>query len=181
MLSVNSKTSLKYSSKNASSRVINEYKGVDSWFWLNGSINPFRGCEHDCVYCDGKAEYYRIENFSSHITVKTDSHHLLRKELMRMGFVSSDQLLLNSFFSKTESTRKNNLGLANNRNFTLAIGGGVCDVYQPAEKEFQITRKILKVVQEFSIPISILTKSKLVLRDLPIISKINSRTYANVN
>ena len=174
-LDANPRSTVKYFSKKASSKVINEYKGVDSWFWLNGSLNPFRGCEHNCAFCDGRADYYRIDNFSSHITVKTDSHHILRKELRSMGFISSDRPSLDSFFSKSENAE------VVKKNFLLAVGGGVCDVYQPAEREFQITRKILKVIKNFSIPISILTKSKLVLRDLPIISGINSSTYASVN
>jgi DNA repair photolyase len=169
----------KYFPKNASSKIINEYSGVDSWFWLNGSVNPFRGCEHDCAYCDGKAEYYHIENFSSHIRIKTDSHLRLRKELQKLGFVSSDCQTLDSFLSENGNIKKSTQ--KSNYNFVLAIGGGVCDVYQPAERKFQITRKILKIIHEFSVPISILTKNKLVLRDLSLISKINARKYANVN
>ena len=63
----------------------------------------------------------------------------------------------------------------------FAIGGGVCDVYQQAEEKYKITRKLLQVAYKFMIPISILTKSEMVARDLKLIQKISTQSYANVS
>ena len=67
------------------------------------------------------------------------------------------------------------------RKFLLAVGGGVCDIYQPAETEYKVTRDLLKVCRNFGFPVSVLTKNVLVLRDLDLLKEINDIAYANVS
>ncbi|MHA1157049.1 MAG: radical SAM protein [Candidatus Heimdallarchaeota archaeon] len=108
--------------------------GVSIFSWAETYLNPYQGCYHNCVYCDGKSEqYYMHEDFGERIRVKT------------------------------------------------TIGGGVCDVYQPAEKEAKMARKLLEIVYDYQLPLWILTKNKLVLRDIDLIKKINKESYACVN
>jgi DNA repair photolyase len=167
---------VQYSAVKTSGKILNLYKTPDSWFWLSGSVNPYRGCEHNCKYCDGKAEWYRVDQFSSHIKVKVDANQKLAKELLALGFTTEEQPTLDSYIqmnvkkSAEDKTPKS----------VFAIGGGVCDVYQPAEAKYKITRKLLQVAKNFHLPISILTKSDLVIRDIDIIKSINKQMYANV-
>jgi DNA repair photolyase len=168
---------VQYSAVKVSGKVLNLYKSPDSWFWLSGSINPYRGCEHNCKYCDGKAEWYRVEHFSTHIKVKVDIHLKFTKELLKLGFTTDKRPKLDNYFHK---------GSANSSRATIprsifAIGGGVCDVYQQAEEKYQMARKLLNVAKSFHLPTSILTKSDLVLRDIEIIKSINKQAYANVS
>ncbi len=168
---------VQYQEVRTSGKILNVYENPDSWFWVSASLNPYRGCEHNCRYCDGKAEWYRIDNFASHIRVKTDSHRKFEKELLSLGYIPKERPSLDNFLpgSSVQETHPR-------RNITLfAIGGGVCDVYQQAEERYRITRKLLHVANKFMIPISILTKSDMVLRDLKIIQKINTKSYANVS
>ncbi|MFX0015260.1 MAG: radical SAM protein [Promethearchaeota archaeon] len=172
---------IRYQTVKSHSKVLNLYPAPDSWFWVAGSINPFRGCEHNCIYCDGKAEWYRIHNFGTHIRVKVDAAKKYEKELLKLGYrpdFRPKRDTLESFISisaKTQPTHKNS------QCSPIAVGGGVCDLYQPAEKKFKVARQILTISRDFGIPVSILTKSTLVLRDLDIISEINNLNYANVS
>ena len=168
---------VRYQEVKTAGKILNIYDNPDSWFWIHASINPYRGCEHNCVYCDGKAEYYRINQFSSLIRVKTDAHRKFEKELLGYGYATYKHPSLDNYLQTPRNEKNTKPG----RIISLfAIGGGVCDVYQPAENTFNITRKILEVVHSFGIPISILTKNSLVKRDLSLIKKINEQSYANV-
>jgi DNA repair photolyase len=60
----------------------------DAWFHSNRSMNSYRGCEHNCIYCDGNCQYYRIDNFYTHIRVKENASQILRRELERARFQS---------------------------------------------------------------------------------------------
>lgn len=77
---------IRYQVVESRSKVLNCYSNPDPWFWVAASINPYRGCEHNCTYCDGKAEWYRIENFGTHIRIKVDAAKKYEKELLRLGF-----------------------------------------------------------------------------------------------
>ena len=172
-----SKETVRYSAVKTSGKVLNLYKTPDSWFWLSGSINPYRGCEHNCKYCDGKAEWYRVNRFSSRIKVKLDSHVKFTKELLNLGFTTDRRPSLDNFISVNENSSSKTI----TPHSIIAIGGGVCDVYQQAEAKYKIARKLLKIAKSFHLPISILTKSDLVIRDIPIIKSINEQAYANVS
>jgi len=181
--------SLKYEAINAKSTVLNRYARSDGgWFWVSASINPYRGCEHNCRYCDGKAEYYRIENFATHIRVKTNAPHLLTKEFIKLGFYEQfrpgRKTLLDYLPENIQEQSKTNgqqQKAQGPKKFLLAVGGGVCDIYQPAEAQFKVTRELFTVARNFGFPISVLTKNTLVLRDLDILQEINENSYANVS
>ncbi len=134
--------------------------------WFNYTLNPYQGCWHDCSYCDGKSDRYRMhDDFSSLIRVKTNAPRLLEKFLFKKGLKKN---LFSSQFASPPT-------------LTLFIGGGVCDVYQPIEKKVRLMRRLLQVAYDCGVPVCLVTKSDLVLEDLDLIKKINSQTYCSVN
>ncbi len=138
--------------------LIRKHKRIDSWFISRYGFNIYRGCEHNCIYCDGRAEKYYVEGeFGKDIRVKINAPDLLRREL--------------------DPTRKRK---PMKKAFILP-GGGVGDSYQPAEKDYKLTRQVLKVINEYNFPVHMLTKSTLVERDLDILTQINNNTKAIVS
>jgi len=130
--------------------ILRKYKKIDSWFISKYAMNLYRGCSHNCVYCDGRSEKYRVDGeFGEEVIVKINAIDLLKKELDKIN--------------KNDTVK----------NGYLMIGGGVGDSYQPVEKRFNLTRKTLELIFEKNLPISILTKSTLVRRDIDIIKKIS--------
>src|SRR6478752_9604931 len=110
------------------------------------SINPYRGCEHGCIYCYARPthEYLSLSSgidFESKIFVKLDAPELLRKELTAKKWKPQ----------------------------TISISG-VTDCYQPAEKKFRITRQCLEVLYEFRNPAGVVTKSHLITRDIDLLA-----------
>jgi len=115
---------------------------------FDASINPYRGCEHGCVYCYARPthEYLGFSaglDFETKIMVKDDAPELLRKEL-------------------SSSKWKPQL---------VALSGNT-DCYQPVEKQKQLTRRCLEVFLEFRNPVVIVTKNHLVTRDSDILSQL---------
>jgi DNA repair photolyase len=115
---------------------------------FSASINPYRGCEHGCIYCYARPthEYLGFSaglDFETKIMVKEKAPELLRKEL---------------------SSRKW-------RPQCLAISG-VTDCYQPIERRFKITRQCLEVLAEFRNPAGIITKNFLVTRDIDVLQEL---------
>jgi len=112
------------------------------------SVNPYRGCEHGCVYCYARP-YHEFLGFSSgldfetRILVKEDAPELLRKELSAPSWTPQ----------------------------VIAISG-VTDAYQPAERRYQLTRRCLEVLAEFRNPVVLITKNHLVTRDLDLLSDL---------
>src|SRR5258706_2046460 len=120
------------------------------------SINPYRGCEHGCIYCYARPshEYLGFSaglEFETKILVKDDAPELLREELM----------------SKKYTPRM------------IAISG-VTDPYQPIERKLQLTRRCLEVLAEFRNPVIIVTKNQLVARDVDILKELASFDAAAV-
>lgn len=123
---------------------------------LDWSVNPYQGCEHGCAYCYARPthEYWGYSaglDFERKIIVKRNAAELLEKAL-----------------------RSPNWDVG-----TISISGNT-DCYQPVERKEGITRKILKVAQDFRQPIGIITKNALVLRDLDILTEMASRNLASV-
>jgi DNA repair photolyase len=123
---------------------------------FDASINPYRGCEHGCVYCFARPthEYLGFStglDFESKILVKEDAPELLRREL--------------------SSARWNPQ--------VLAISG-VTDPYQPIERRLQLTRRCLQVLAEFRNPVVIITKNHLVTRDVDLLSELARHEAARV-
>ncbi len=153
---------------------------ADSWFHVNRTLNAYRGCEHGCVYCDGMSEYYHVENFTTHIRAKENAPEILDRELKKDGFTSRSTLETETLWSFLDDDDAKRIALRVPRRIVIGVCGGVSDGYQPAEKEYEITRRILKVLYDYGIPVFILTKSDLVLRDLDLLKDIHKRAYVNV-
>lgn len=115
---------------------------------FDASINPYRGCEHGCIYCYARPyhEYLGLNagiDFESTILVKENAPELLRAEMMAPRW------------------KPQKLGIS-----------GVTDPYQPVERRLEITRRCLKVLAEFRNPVSIVTKNRLVTRDIDVLGEL---------
>jgi len=120
------------------------------------SINPYRGCEHGCIYCFARPTHAYLGlspglDFESKLFAKPDAPKLLERELSASGYVPR----------------------------TIAIGTNT-DPYQPIEREHLIMRRILEVLDRFGHPVGIVTKSALVLRDLDILAAMAKRNLVKV-
>src|SRR5437762_4522361 len=121
------------------------------------SLNPYRGCEHGCIYCYARPthEYLGFSaglDFESKIMVKTNAPELLRAEL--------------------ESPRWNPQTL---------VMSGVTDPYQPIERKLCITRGCLEVLAKFRNPVAIITKNRLVTRDIDLLRSLSAHNAVAVN
>jgi DNA repair photolyase len=120
------------------------------------SINPYRGCEHGCVYCFARPTHAYLGlspglDFESKLFVKPNAPDLLERELSAPGYVPK----------------------------VIAIGTNT-DPYQPLERRQQIMRRILEVLDSAGHPVGIVTKSALVLRDLDILTRMAKRDLVKV-
>ncbi len=120
------------------------------------SINPYRGCEHGCVYCFARPSHAYLGfsaglDFETKIMVKHDAAELLQQELARPGY-------------KPEA---------------IALGANT-DPYQPLERRLGITRRVLEVLARVRHPVTIVTKSDLVLRDLDLLAPMAERRLVRV-
>jgi DNA repair photolyase len=138
--------------------ILRKHKKIDSWFLSHYGMNLYRGCTHNCIYCDGRSEGYYVEGqFGRDVTVKMNAVDILRREL--------------------DPKRKR---IPFKRSFIM-VGGGVSDSYQPLEKKYELTRRALEVVYDYNFPVHMLTKSMLIERDIDILKKINERSRAIVS
>lgn len=138
--------------------LLRKYKKVDSWFIAAYGMNIYRGCLHNCAYCDGRAEGYYVEGeFGRDLDVKINAPELLDRELNPAR--------------KRKPFRKS----------YIIAGGGVGDAYQPIETKYGLTRQILQIIHKYKHPVHILTKSSLVTRDIDIIEQINDQSGAIVS
>jgi DNA repair photolyase len=148
------------------------HKFVDNWFWESASISPYKACEHGCNYCDGRSErYHASEDFDNIIYVKINAIEVLKKELDRLF---PKQSTLSDFGMKSKYGYEKIKPV-------VAISSGISDAYQPAEEKYGLTRKILELLLEYEIPIYVMTKSDLVLRDLDLLKDLNETSWCNVS
>ena len=120
------------------------------------SINPYRGCEHGCVYCFARPTHAYMGlsagvDFEARLFAKPDAPRLLERELSRPGY-------------KVQP---------------IAIGTNT-DPYQPVEKKWRIMRQLLEVLEAAGHPVGIVTKSALVMRDIDVLSRMASKGLARV-
>ncbi len=120
------------------------------------SINPYRGCEHGCAYCFARPSHAYLGlspglDFETRLFAKRGAADLLRRELSRRGYRCSP----------------------------IALGINT-DGYQPVERELRVTRELLEVLHETRHPVSIVTKSALVERDLDLLSAMGREGLAHV-
>lgn len=120
------------------------------------SINPYRGCEHGCIYCFARPShaYWDLSpglDFETRLTAKVNAVERLVETLDRPGYKPAP----------------------------LALGVNT-DAYQPIEKEHRLTRQLLEVLQAYRHPVTIITKGTLVLRDLDILADMASQGLCSV-
>jgi len=120
------------------------------------SINPYRGCEHGCIYCYARPGHAFLGHspgldFETKLYAKANAAELLTAEFAKPGYVPK----------------------------TIALGA-VTDPYQPIERTYEISRQILEVMEQTSHPVGIVTKSALVVRDIDILSKLAERGLVRV-
>jgi DNA repair photolyase len=123
---------------------------------FSASVNPYRGCEHGCIYCYARPshEYLGLSaglDFESKIFVKTDAPALLRAELSRRSWTPQ-----------------------------VVAMSGVTDCYQPVERSLELTRGCLQVLAEFRNPVGIVTKNALVARDIDVLRELAAEGCASV-
>jgi DNA repair photolyase len=138
----------------ASRSIITRNQSPDISF--DRSINPYRGCEHGCIYCYARPSHAWLgmspgADFESRLLAKPNAAALLAKELSAPGYVPD----------------------------VVALGTNT-DPYQPIERKLKITRGILEVLRDFRHPVGVVTKSPLVLRDLDILSGMADQGLARV-
>jgi DNA repair photolyase len=120
------------------------------------SINPYRGCEHGCVYCYARPSHAYLElspglDFETKLFAKTNAAELLREALAKPGYAVSP----------------------------ISLGANT-DCYQPAERKHGITRQILEVLSQCNHPLTIVTKSALVERDLDLLAPMARKNLVKV-
>lgn len=120
------------------------------------SINPYKGCEHGCIYCYARPSHAYMNlspgiDFETKIFYKVDAAQLLEKELSKPKYICKPIVL-----------------------------GANTDPYQPAERKLQVTRSILEVLNKFNHPVSIITKNAMIERDIDILTRMAKRRLVNV-
>lgn len=120
------------------------------------SLNPYRGCEHGCIYCFARPTHSYMGlsaglDFEAKLFAKPDAPKLLERELSKPGYKPR----------------------------TLAIGTNT-DPYQPIEREWRIMRQVLEVLNKANHPVAIVTKSALIMRDIDILASMAERGLAKV-
>nr|WP_298111876.1 PA0069 family radical SAM protein [uncultured Pseudomonas sp.] len=120
------------------------------------SVNPYRGCEHGCIYCFARPShaYWDLSpgiDFETKLIAKTNLASRLEEELQKPGYVP--------------------------RPIALGIN---TDAYQPIEREQRLTRQALEVLLRYKHPVSIITKGALILRDLDLLAELASQRLVSV-
>ena len=121
------------------------------------AVNPYRGCEHGCIYCYARPSHAYLGyspglDFETRLLFKPEVADLLERELRKPGYVARP----------------------------LALGSNT-DPYQPVERTLKLTRAVLQVLERFGHPVSIVTKSAGVLRDLDILQSLAARNLVRVH
>ena len=140
--------------RDASKTVISWNTSPDIGF--DRAVNPYRGCEHGCVYCYARPTHAYLGyspglDFETKLVFKPEVATLLERELRKPGYVCKP----------------------------MALGSNT-DPYQPVERTLKLTRSVLEVLERFGHPVSIVTKSAGVLRDLDVLQRMAARGLARV-
>lgn len=127
-------------------KIVNKVNSPDLHFGY--SMNPYQGCEHGCIYCYARNthEYYGFSaglDFETKIIIKQNAPDLLEKHLLQPTWQAVPIML-----------------------------SGNTDCYQPQEKKFEITRKMLQVLLKYRHPVGIITKNALIQRDVDILKEL---------
>ena len=140
--------------RDSAKSIINRNDSPDVPFDL--SVNPYRGCEHGCIYCFARPSHAFLGlspglDFESRIFVKEDAPALLAAELAKPGYVPK----------------------------AITLGANT-DPFQPVERKLALTRRILEVLSRFRHPVCIVTKSALVQRDIDLLAPMAAERLAAV-
>ena len=140
--------------RDASRSVISRNTSPDIGF--DRAVNPYRGCEHGCIYCYARPSHAYLGyspglDFETKLVFKPDVAEQLERELRKPGYVARP----------------------------IALGSNT-DPYQPVERTLKLTRSVLEVLERFGHPLSIVTKSAGVLRDLDILQRLAKRGLVRV-
>ncbi|MCW3473128.1 PA0069 family radical SAM protein [Limobrevibacterium gyesilva] len=140
--------------RDASRSVISWNQSPDIGF--DRAVNPYRGCEHGCVYCYARPTHAYLGyspglDFETKLLFKPDVAEILEKELRKPGYIARP----------------------------LALGSNT-DPYQPVDRTLKLTRAVLQVLDRFNHPVTIVTKSAGVLRDLDILQPMAERSLVRV-
>ena len=123
---------------------------------FEASINPYRGCEHGCIYCYARPSHAYMDlspgiDFESKLFVKPGAADLLKKEISKPGYKCTP----------------------------IALGTNT-DPYQPIERDWNVTRRIIEVLKTYNHPLTIVTKSWLVERDIDLLSEMAGKNLTQV-
>jgi len=123
---------------------------------FNQSINPYKGCEHGCIYCYARPSHSYMNlspglDFETKIFYKVDAAKRLEEELQKSNYICQPIVL-----------------------------GANTDPYQPAENKFKVTRSLIEVLNRYQHPLVIITKSTMIERDIDILSEMAKRNLAKV-
>lgn len=125
--------------------VLNKQKKRDSWFLNDYSVNPYEGCSFNCIYCYIRGSKYG-ENIVGALSAKANAPEVLEKQLKRRA-------------------DKGEYGI-------IAVASST-EAYLPIEEKLNLTRKLLEIIRKYRFPVHILTKSKLILKDIDILKEID--------
>lgn len=131
--------------------LVSRVQGLDTTFGLDFGMNLYRGCQHHCIYCDSRSLCYGIEAFDRDVLIKANAIELLEEELRR-------------------KRRKGIIGT-----------GSMNDPYMPLEETVRLTQRALEVIGTYGFGVHVVTKSDLVLRDLPLLQRIGRTAEAIVS
>lgn len=127
------------------------YSIVKSILSSNNGINIYRGCEHNCIYCDSRSKCYNMNHSFDDIEVKQNSLELLEDEFKRK------------------------------RKKVIISTGSMSDPYMPLENDLKYTRRMLELIYKYGNGVHIITKSDLLLRDIDLLKKINKQAKARIS
>lgn len=141
-------------SKESAKSIITRNDSPDIGF--DQSINPYRGCEHGCIYCYARPAHAYMNlspglDFETKIFYKENSDQLLEKEINKPKYICKP----------------------------IVIGANT-DPYQPIENKLKITQKILQIMFDYNHPITIITKNSLIIRDIDLLSAMAKKNLVRV-
>jgi DNA repair photolyase len=126
--------------------VLRKSRSVDPWFVGKFGFSPYQACAHGCAYCDGRAEKYFVEGeFDRDIVVRRNAPDVLRQEVAKLR-----------------------------ERGVVFVGSGISDAYQPPEATIRLMPACGRVLADRQMPVTILTKSALVARDVDLWSEVNA-------
>lgn len=134
--------------------ILQPQKYRDDWFWNRYNLNSYRGCQFACNYCDAITEKYLV--------------HEDYKDFSRIIYVKKNAPgVLETEVKKFKPD--------------VVAMSGVTDPYQPAERKYELTRKILKILAKHKFPVHIITKSDLVLKDIDLLKEIAKQMWCSIS